>query len=72
MDLLRTQKVVLQQLPNCPLHMQISTVNVGAGYKTDYTVQTKIAALMPNQQLIIIATSTPELLIYRTYSKSFL
>lgn len=64
--------MVYQQLLNRPLDGQISSVNVGAGYKTNYTVQRKIAASMPNQELMIIATSMPEFLIYRTSSETFL
>jgi len=63
---------VYQQLLNRPLDGQISSVNVGEGYKTNYTAQGKIAASMPNQQLVIIATSMPELLIYRTSLETFI
>lgn len=72
MDLLIAPRVVQQQLLDRPLDGQISSVNGGEGYKTNDTVQRKRAALTPDQQIMVIATSMPELLIYRTCSKTFL
>lgn len=64
--------MVEEQLLTCRVDGQISSANGGACYKTNYTVQRKTAAPMPNQQLLIIATSKPELLIYRTSSEALL